>query len=67
MLLFGCVVASLTIWCAELFYWVTITFSQTLGTALGDWTTDTGGLGYAGAALVFEAVLVVIAGLYFST
>ena len=37
----------------EMFYWVTITFSQTLGTALGDWIADTGGLGYEGGALVF--------------
>jgi uncharacterized membrane-anchored protein len=43
---------------AEMFYWVTIMFSQTLGTALGDWTADTLGLGYAGGALVFGALLV---------
>jgi uncharacterized membrane-anchored protein len=47
----------------EVFYWLTITFSQTLGTALGDWTADTGGLGYIGAALVFGALLAVVAGL----
>ncbi len=41
----------------ELFYWVTIMFSQTLGTALGDWTADTAGLGYTGGALVFSALL----------
>jgi uncharacterized membrane-anchored protein len=52
---------------AESFYWVTITFSQTLGTALGDWTADTGGLGYGGAALVFGAALAVLAALYFWT
>ncbi|MBO9538595.1 hypothetical protein [Herbaspirillum sp.] len=45
---------------AELFYWVTIMFSQTLGTALGDWTADTAGLGYTGAALLFGALLVAI-------
>ena len=50
----------------EIFYWITITFSQTLGTALGDWTADTG-LGYAGGALVFGSLLAVVAGLYFRT
>lgn len=50
----------------EIFYWVTITFSQTLGTALGDWTADTG-LGYMGGALVFGSLLAVVAGLYFRT
>ena len=49
----------------EAFYWAAITFSQTLGTALGDWMADTGGLGYQGGALVFAAGLAVIAGLYF--
>ena len=49
---------------AETFYWVTITFSQTLGTALGDWVADSGP-GYSGAALMFGAMLAVIAGLYF--
>ena len=49
---------------AETFYWITITFSQTLGTALGDWTADTGGLGYGGAALVFAAGLAVVAACY---
>lgn len=48
---------------AELFYWVTITLSQTLGTALGDWTADIGGLGYVGAAAIFGALLAVVAGL----
>jgi uncharacterized membrane-anchored protein len=51
----------------EAFYWAAITVSQTLGTALGDWTADTGGLGYEGGALVFAAGLAVIAGLYFCT
>jgi uncharacterized membrane-anchored protein len=41
----------------EMFYWVTIMFSQTLGTALGDWTADTAGLGYEGGALVFSLLL----------
>jgi uncharacterized membrane-anchored protein len=82
LLLLACVLAALAVWRAvlgsvsvdtvrepraELFYWVTITFSQTLGTALGDWTADTGDLGYSGAALVFGAMLAVVAGLYFWT
>lgn len=52
---------------AETFYWVTIMFSQTLGTALGDWTADTAGLGYAGAALVFGALLAVVVVAYYAT
>lgn len=82
VLLMACVLASLGAWRlvlgridadnvhtprAEAFYWVTITFSQTLGTALGDWTADTGGLGYMGAALVFAALLAIVAALYFKT
>jgi uncharacterized membrane-anchored protein len=51
----------------EAFYWTAITFSQTLGTALGDWTADTGGLGYGGGALVFAAGLALIVGLYLWT
>src|SRR5437868_5097862 len=50
----------------ETFYWVTITFSQTLGTALGDWIADAG-LGYSGGAIVFGAGLLVLAILYFTT
>jgi len=50
----------------ETFYWITITFSQTLGTALGDWMADAG-LGYSGGALVFGAGLLVLALLYFTT
>jgi len=50
----------------ETFYWITITFSQTLGTALGDWAAD-GGLGYLGGALAFGAALLVLAGLYLWT
>src|SRR6476469_8452780 len=81
LLLFACVIACLMGWKrtlgtvdvntiitgqAEAFYWLTITFSQTLGTALGDWaadaTSDGGwGLGYSGAALVFGAALAVLA------
>ena len=45
---------------AEMFYWVTIMFSQTLGTALGDWTADTAGLGYLGATIVFGGLLAAI-------
>lgn len=51
---------------AETFYWVTITFSQTLGTALGDWVAD-GTLGYSGAAFLFVAALAVLGMLYFTT
>jgi uncharacterized membrane-anchored protein len=51
----------------EIFYWLAITFSQTLGTALGDWAADDTGLGYGGGAMVFGAGLVVIAALYFFT
>jgi uncharacterized membrane-anchored protein len=51
----------------EAFYWAAITFSQTLGTALGDWMADSTGLGYEYGALVFSAGLVVIAALYFWT
>jgi uncharacterized membrane-anchored protein len=78
LVLLACVLASLTFWRwtlgtvavssvagvrPELFYWITITFSQTLGTALGDWAAD-GGLGYGGGALVFAAGLAVLATLY---
>ena len=52
---------------AEAFYWAAITFSQTLGTALGDWIADTGGLGYEGGALVFAAALVAVVLLYYLT
>jgi uncharacterized membrane-anchored protein len=51
----------------EMFYWIAILFSQTLGTALGDWMADSNGLGYEGGALVFAAGLVVVAALYFTT
>ncbi len=78
-ILLACVLCSLTIWYltlgsvnvqtvatpkVEIFYWVTITFSQTLGTALGDWMADSTGLGYEGGALVFCAGLVLLAALY---
>lgn len=52
---------------AEMFYWITITFSQTLGTALGDWAADTGGLGYLGGAELFGGLIVLVAALYFFT
>ncbi|MDN4571671.1 hypothetical protein DBA34_00030, partial [Pandoraea cepalis] len=52
---------------AEVFYWVTIMFSQTLGTALGDWTADTAGLGYTGAAVVFGALLLILVAAYLWT
>lgn len=52
---------------AEAFYWLTITLSQTLGTALGDWAADDGGLGYVGGALVFGGALAVLALLWWRT
>jgi uncharacterized membrane-anchored protein len=52
---------------SEAFYWVTIMFSQTLGTALGDWAADSAGLGYGGGALLFGAMLAVIALAYYRT
>ena len=81
-LLFGLLMLSLAIWYRsagsisvntvstpgiEMFYWVAILFSQTLGTALGDWMADSNGLGYQGGALVFAAGLVLIAAAYFYT
>jgi uncharacterized membrane-anchored protein len=74
-----CVIGSLLIWrwstgsisietvntpTVEVFYWVTIMFSQTLGTALGDWVADTNEMGYLGAAAVFGGLLLVAALLY---
>ena len=82
LLLFVCLMAVIGLWYwsqrtisvntvttpkVEAFYWATITFSQTLGTALGDWVADTGGLGYEGGALVFAAGLTAIIGLYLWT
>ena len=52
---------------AEMFYWGTIMFSQTLGTALGDWTADTAGLGYGGGAIVFGSLLALLAAAYWWT
>ena len=51
----------------EMFYWMTIMFSQTLGTALGDWTADTASLGYIGSAIIFSAMLIVVAIAYYKT
>jgi len=87
LLLFACVLLSLFAWWQtlgtinvntvaspreETLYWITITFSQTLGTALGDWSADAvseggWGLGYSGGALVFGAGLAVLALLYFTS
>ncbi|MFY9835158.1 MAG: hypothetical protein WAK55_01570 [Xanthobacteraceae bacterium] len=79
LLLFVCLILILALWYwtlgtiavetvstpkAEAFYWATITFSQTLGTALGDWMADGTGLGYGGGALVFALGLAIIAALY---
>lgn len=81
LLLLACVVASLLAWHRvtgsisvnsivspreEVFYWITITFSQTLGTALGDWVADSS-LGYGGGALFFGALLLLLAALYYAT
>jgi len=81
LLLLACVLASLFVWHrslgsidvnqvstpgAESFYWITITFSQTLGTALGDWVADSGP-GFSGGALIFGAGLALLACLYFWT
>lgn len=81
LLLLGAVLASLVIWHrslgtisvnsvhepkAEIYYWLTITFSQTLGTALGDWIAD-GPLGYLGSAVIFGALLALLALAYYRT
>lgn len=81
-ILLACVLASLAAWYftlgsvdvqtvstpkVEIFYWITITFSQTLGTALGDWMADDTGLGYSGGALVFGAGLLLLGALYYWT
>jgi uncharacterized membrane-anchored protein len=52
---------------AEMFYWVTIMFSQTLGTALGDWTAGTASFGYIGGAMVFSALLALVVAAYYWT
>jgi uncharacterized membrane-anchored protein len=52
---------------SERYYWITIMFSQTLGTALGDWTADTAGLGYGGGVMLFAALLALIAAAYYFT
>lgn len=51
----------------ELFYWLTITFSQTLGTALGDWSADTAGLGYTGGMVLFFGLILLVLAMYFWT
>lgn len=81
-LLFALLITSLAVWyrtlgsvsvgsvssfASEAFYWITIMFSQTLGTALGDWTADTAGLGYTGGAAIFSALLALVAAAYFWT
>ena len=81
MVLLAAVLASLLVWHlvlgtvsvssvheprAEVFYWLTITFSQTLGTALGDWIAD-GPLGYLGSSVIFGSLLVLIALAWFRT
>lgn len=52
---------------SEAFYWVTIMFSQTLGTALGDWVADTSGRGYLGGIAIFGGLLALVAALHFLT
>lgn len=52
---------------AEIFYWITIMLSQTLGTALGDWAADSAGLGYLGAAMIFSGFLILIIAAYYWT
>jgi uncharacterized membrane-anchored protein len=81
-ILLTCVIASLAVWRwstgsisvdtvntpkVEVFYWVTIMFSQTLGTALGDWVSDTIQMGYLGAAVIFGGLLVLVAVPYYFT
>jgi len=81
-LLLGLLLAALAIWYrtlgtiavdsvstprAEIFYWITIMLSQTLGTALGDWTADSAGLGYTGAMAIFGGLLLVVAAACFWT
>ena len=81
-LLLMCLLATLALWYwslgsinvdtvsapkTEMFYWASITFSQTLGTALGDWMADSTGLGYEGGALVFGAALAIVTAAYFWT
>jgi uncharacterized membrane-anchored protein len=82
VILLVCVIGSLLVWkwstgsvsietvntpSVEIFYWVTIMFSQTLGTALGDWVSDNEALGYLGAAAIFGGILLVLVALYYFT
>lgn len=81
-ILFALLMASLAIWYrsmgsvsmssihspkAEMYYWITIMFSQTLGTALGDWTADTAGLGFEGGAVIFTVLIGLVAVAYYWT
>ena len=59
--------SSITTRKTESFYWVTIMFSQTLGTALGDWTADSAGLGFGGGTFLFGGLLLVVVGAYYFT
>lgn len=59
-------VASIKTTKAEIYYWTTIMLSQTLGTALGDWTADTESLGYLGSALIFGGLLLVVLLVHFT-
>ena len=82
LILFALLMASLAVWYKtlgsvsistvnspkeEMFYWITIMFSQTLGTALGDWTADSAGLGYEGGTLIFGVLLGAVAAAYYWT
>lgn len=82
LVIFACMMATLAFWYwamgtiavetinnrkAETFYWIAITFSQTLGTALGDWTSSVAGFGFAGGATFFVGLLIVLAILYYTT
>lgn len=60
-------VSSITTRKAESFYWITIMFSQTLGTALGDWTADSAGLGFGGGTLLFGGLLLLVVAAYYFT
>jgi uncharacterized membrane-anchored protein len=82
LLLLACVLGVLALWYktsgsisvntivtrkAEIFYWTAITFSQTLGTALGDWIADSSGLGYLGGAAVFAGAILLVVLAYYAT
>jgi uncharacterized membrane-anchored protein len=82
LLLLACLLTTLIVWYrklgtiavdhvvsrrAETFYWIAVTFSQTLGTALGDWIADDSGLGYLGATVIFAVAIALVAVAYFAT